>query len=262
MEANTIQSTTLAYKEQGSGFPVVFIHGLTFNRDAWQPIIDRLPERFRCVAVDLPGHGESAGRLVNLEAVGVDVHRLLSELQIDRPVVIGHSLGAILATMYAASYPVAGVVNVDQPLDIEPFARMLRQLEPALHGPDFSAAFEPIRQSIGVEMLPEPLRSSIRSTQTVRQDLVLSYWNETLQRSPEDLQAMIDEATRGIEVPYLAVFGRRLSAEEGNRFRDRLSKLELEEWQDQGHMVHLMDPDRFARLLTTFLDRCNGELQR
>lgn len=145
MEGNTLRSSALAYEERGSGFPVVFIHGLTFSRSAWRPIIDRLPERFRCVAVDLPGHGESAGLPANFEGVGVDLHRLVTELRIERPVVVGHSLGAMLATMYAAFYPAAGVVNVDQPLDIEPFARMLRQLEPALRGPDFPAAFEPFR---------------------------------------------------------------------------------------------------------------------
>jgi pimeloyl-ACP methyl ester carboxylesterase len=54
----------LVYEECGTGFPVVFIHGLTFNRSTWRPILDRLAGRFRCVAVDLPGHGGSARLLI------------------------------------------------------------------------------------------------------------------------------------------------------------------------------------------------------
>jgi pimeloyl-ACP methyl ester carboxylesterase len=190
-----------------------------------------------------------------------EVHALLANLGISRPVVVGHSLAGMIATIYAARYPVAGVVNVDQPLDVVPFARLVRQLEPALRGPDFLAAFEPFRQSIGVELLPEPLRSTTAATQTIRQDLVLGYWEEVLQRSPDELQAMADKTARSITVPYLAVFGRQLSDDERDRLHDRLSCLELEEWPERGHMVHLMEPDRFADRIAGFIDRCSGLIE-
>jgi pimeloyl-ACP methyl ester carboxylesterase len=63
---------------------------------------------------------------------------------------------------------------------------------------------------------------------------------------------------RQITVPYLAVFGHRLSDDERRRLRNRLPTLELEEWPDRGHMVHLMEPDRFADRLARFIDRCTG----
>jgi pimeloyl-ACP methyl ester carboxylesterase len=151
---------------------------------------------------------------------------------------------------------VAGVVNVDQPLDVMPFARMAHQMEPALRGPNFAEAFEPIRRSIGVELLPEPLRSSTLAAQTVRQDLVLAYWKDMLEQSPEELQAMTDQTARQIRVPYLAVFGHALSDEERTRLRNLLPTLELEEWPDRGHMVHLMEPARFTDRVAAFLARC------
>jgi pimeloyl-ACP methyl ester carboxylesterase len=258
MSVSAIPNSQLAYEERGSGVPVVFIHGLTFNRHTWDPLIDRLVGRCRCVALDLPGHGESMCLPRSMDEVGQRVHTLVVDLGIERPVVIGHSLGGIEATMYAARFPVAGVVNVDQPLDVRPFVGWLQQIAPALHGPDFAAAFEPIRQSIGVELLPEPLRSATLTTQTVRQDIVLAYWSEIFRQSPESLQALVDEAARRIVVPYLAVFGHRLTDEERAALRDRLTGLELEEWPDCGHMVHLMELDRFADRLTTFVDACVG----
>jgi hypothetical protein len=75
----------------------------------------------------------------------------------------------MFVTFAAARSSVAGVMNVDQTLDIEPMAYLIQQAGPALHGPNFAAAFEPIRQSIGVELLPEPLRARTLATQTVRQ---------------------------------------------------------------------------------------------
>jgi pimeloyl-ACP methyl ester carboxylesterase len=163
-----------------------------------------------------------------------------------------------MATIYAATFPVAGVVNVDQPLHTGPWLRMLRQIEPSLRGPNFAATFEPIRQSIGVELLPEPLRSSTLASQTVRQDLVLAYWDEAFRRSPDDLQVLLDETARSITVPYLAVFGHRLAEDERAGLQDRIARLELEEWPDRGHMVHLMEPDRFAHRVAAFVDMCSG----
>jgi pimeloyl-ACP methyl ester carboxylesterase len=250
----------LAHEERGTGVPVVFIHGLTFSRRTWEPLLDRLSGRLRCVAVDLPGHGGSPGLPGSLEDVSRQLHALLTDQGIARPVVVGHSIGAAIATIYAAAFPVAGAVNVDQALDMRPLLGLIHQIAPALRGPGFTAAFEPIRQSIGVELLPEPLRSATLATQTVRQDLVLAYWHDALRRSPEDLQAQAEVAIRRITAPYLAVFGHQLGADERAALQSLIPHLDLEEWPDRGHMVHLMDCDRFAARLASFIDTCGGSV--
>jgi pimeloyl-ACP methyl ester carboxylesterase len=252
VETSIETGNRLAFEDRGTGFPVVFIHGLTFSKATWRPITDLLTDRFRCVTIDLPGHGESPGLPRSIEEVGHQVNQLVTDLGIELPVVVGHSLGAMFVTLYATRHPVAGVVNVDQTLDIGPIAHLVQQVGPALRGPGFAAAFEPFRQSIGVESLPEPLRSRTLATQTVQQDLVLAYWSEPL------LQARVDEALREITVPYLAVFGHPLSHDERTRLHDRLRTVELEEWPDRGHMVHLMEPERFANRIARFIDQCSG----
>lgn len=254
MEVSLERVNGLAYEDRGTGFPIVFIHGLTFSKETWRPIIDRLVDRYRCVAIDLPGHGESTGLPRSLEEVVGQVQRLITDLGIEQPVIVGHSCGAIFVTFYAAQMPVAGVVNVDQTLLVGPFIRMSRQMESVLRGADFAAAFEPIRQSIGVEMLPEPLRSRTQATQTVCQDLVVAYWYEVGRTSPEEMQALVDEAAGKITAPYLAIFGHRLPEEDRTYLHDRLPTLELEEWPDLGHMVHLMEADRFTERMVRFID--------
>jgi pimeloyl-ACP methyl ester carboxylesterase len=249
----------LEYARWGSGSPLLFIHGLTFDRSTWEVIIERLADRFTCVAVDLPGHGGSTGTQRSIADVALAIHDLLGGLDVGPPVVIGHSMGAAVAAIYSAHHPTRGLVMVDQSPYIRPFAVMLRQFEPALRGENFRAAFEPIRQTIGVELLPEPQRSSILVSQRIDQDLVLGYWAEVLTTSPDELQARIDRDMEAISVPVLAVFGQTIDAATRNHLLGHVTSAEIEEWDGLGHMVHLMDPDRFANRLNEFANRCFSE---
>lgn len=102
--------------------PIVLLHGLTFDRRTWRPIIDtfRTQDRARRVlALDLPGHGESPPLPSHdLPLVAAVVHDALRAAGVERPVMVGHSISGVLMSLYAATCPVAGVVNVDQPLRI------------------------------------------------------------------------------------------------------------------------------------------------
>lgn len=164
----------LAHLDTGGDSPaIVFIHGMTFSKETWDPIVDRLRDRFRCLVVDLPGHGGSTGSGADPLAVVARIHATVVDTAVARPVVVGHSAGALYATGYAATHPTAGVINVDQSLRVGPFAGFIQHLSPALRGPDFATAFEPFTASIGVARLPEPERGRVLTTQHVTQRLVL-----------------------------------------------------------------------------------------
>ena len=130
MAAATDSATSLAYDDEGAGTPVVFLHGLTFDRRTWRPIIERLDGSVRSIAIDLPAHGESGGAPAPLDEVAAQVHELLGSLAVDRPVVVGHSMSGGLASFYAATYPSRGLVVVDNGPDIRPFAQLVQRLEP------------------------------------------------------------------------------------------------------------------------------------
>src|SRR5262245_33479678 len=91
----------LAYDIQGTGTPVVFRTGLTFDRRTWRPVIDRLDGVLTSIAIDLPAHGDSGGEPASLERAAERIHRLLDSLGIERPVVVGHSMAAGVAGLYA-----------------------------------------------------------------------------------------------------------------------------------------------------------------
>jgi pimeloyl-ACP methyl ester carboxylesterase len=246
------QQTTLAFERRGTGVPIVLLPGLTFGRSAWRPIVDRLGEDVSTIAVDLPAQGESAGPPCDLAGVAAQVHELLESLGVADPIVVGHSLSGAIAMIYASRYPVRAAVNVDSAFDVRPFARRVRQLEPVLRGGGFADAFVPYQRSMGLDLVPEPLRTDALAAQEVRQDVVLGYWDQLLRTDPDDLQAWIEEVAGRITAPCLAVFGHRLPADERAYVRRLVPHLRLEEWDGHGHFVHLADADRFAARLRRF----------
>jgi len=246
----------LAYDIEGTGTPVVFLHGLTFDRRTWRPVIDQLDGSVASIAVDLPAHGDSGGEPAPLQAVAERIHRLLRSLGVERPVVVGHSMAAGIAGLYASAHPARGIVLVDQATEILPFAQMLHQVAPMLRGPAFGQVWQNIENSLGLDRIAEPTRTLVLDTHTVRQDVVLGYWDQVLTTDPADLQAWVDATAARIQVPCLAVLGRPATGGERRRL-GRLPDAQLEEWPGDGHFVHLVDPGRFAARLAAFVGHCN-----
>jgi pyruvate dehydrogenase E2 component (dihydrolipoamide acetyltransferase) len=68
--STTATHSHLVYDNRGSGTPVVLPHGLAFDRTTWMPIVEKLGNDIRTIAIDLPGHGETAGSPGSLLDVG------------------------------------------------------------------------------------------------------------------------------------------------------------------------------------------------
>ena len=255
------RAVSLAYERSGDGIPVVFLHGLTFDRRTWRPIVDRLGDRVLSIAFDLPGHGESTGSGLGFERLAALIRARLDELGVERPLVVGHSMSGGLAMTYAAQHPVRGAVDVDGPLDVRPFASLIHRLEPALRGDAFAETFRDVFQaSMGLDRLAADIRTAVLGGQRIRQELVLGYWAELLDSEPDVVQARIDRALDAIDAPVLGVFGRELQPSDRERLA-RLPEVAWEEWPD-GHFVHLVEPDRFADRLLAFVEQCETRAPR
>lgn len=248
--------TSLAYDAEGSGIPVVFLHGLTFDRRTWRPILDRLNGSVRSIAVDLPAQGESGGEPAPLDVVADQVHELVTSLGAQEPIVVGHSMAGAIAGFYGARYPTRGLVSVDNGPEIRPFSELLHRLEPALRGPGFSDVWQMFEGSMGLDQIPEPEHTLVMESHQVTQSVVLGYWDMPIRMDPSDMQAMVDAQLESMDVPLLAVFGRPVTEGERERF-DRLANVQVEEWVGGGHFVHLVDPDRFTKRLREFIDQCS-----
>jgi pimeloyl-ACP methyl ester carboxylesterase len=237
--------------------PLVLLHGLTFDRTSWQPVLDELdavdPAR-RVIAVDLPGHGGSApAACYDLEVVAAALHAAVEAAGIDHPVLVGHSISAVIASIYAALYPTAGVVAVDTTVRVGPFGQFVRSLEAELRGPDFPAVwagvFEP---SMHAELLSPPRQELVRSTSRPTQDLFLGYQRELLELPVAELEgrahvvlAVLHAANR----PYWLIAGDGVSDDDRQWLLARLPHAHIEGWPGTGHFPHLADAHRFAERL-------------
>lgn len=244
----------LVHLDTGGDLPaIVLVHGMTFSKETWDPIVDRLRDRFRCLAVDLPGHGGSTGSGADPQAVVARIHATVVENAVVQPVIVGHSAGALHATAYAFAHDTAGVVNVDQSLRVGPFAGFVQGLAPALRGQDFGTTFEPFAASIGVGTLPEPERERVLTTQRIDQQLVLDHWFKPLTESPIVLQAEIDALLDRVTVPYLWLAGGPVEIADHDHLLAHVAQAHIETWSNLGHMAHLAEPDRFATRLSQFV---------
>jgi len=87
------------------GHPVVFLHGAGANLGMWHPQVGRLSDEFRCIALDLPGHGAVRSSRFTLPAGVEAVRRTIDEHTSGSATVVGLSLGAYVGIATAAAHP-------------------------------------------------------------------------------------------------------------------------------------------------------------
>ncbi|MFJ8109477.1 alpha/beta fold hydrolase [Streptomyces sp. NPDC096132] len=105
-----VDGAALTYDDEGprdgGAVPLVFVHGWTANRRRWDHQIAHFAEKRRVVRLDLRGHGESSGAGVKTVAeLAKDLIAVLDHLKIERCVLIGHSMGGMIAQTVALSHP-------------------------------------------------------------------------------------------------------------------------------------------------------------
>ncbi len=241
----------IAWDESGTGPPVVFVHGLTEDRRGWDPVVAHLNDRFRCVRLDLRGHGQSSDADdLSALAMAEDVATLVAEAQIAQPpLVVGHSLGAVVATAYASQAPVRGVVNVDQSLRLGDFAAALQPLATALRDPaTFHEAFGAVLGALGV---PDGLDPRYRTYldqlhADARQKVVLGVWSLVFDAAPDELTAIAESLLGAVTGPYVAIHGSDPGPGYAEWLAAALPGATVEVWEGTGHYPHLAEPGRLA----------------
>ena len=97
----------VAYRDEGHGDVLLLIHGMAGSSDTWRSVIPQLSKKFRVIAPDLLGHGESAKPRgdYSLGAFAVWLRDFLDELGVSHATVVGHSLGGGVAMQFAYQHP-------------------------------------------------------------------------------------------------------------------------------------------------------------
>jgi pimeloyl-ACP methyl ester carboxylesterase len=134
--------TALAYDDVGAGEPaVVLVHGIACHRGFMAPQARFLRARHRVISIDLRGHGDSDAprQRYTIDALADDVGWICEQLDLERVVVVGHSLGGLVALELAAARPdlIRGAALIDSVLLAgEGRKDIVAGLVSGLHGPD------------------------------------------------------------------------------------------------------------------------------
>jgi pimeloyl-ACP methyl ester carboxylesterase len=126
----TLNGTQTHYLEAGEeqGKALLLLHGLGTAKLNWEPAIPLLVEHYRIIAPDMPGFGKTAP-LSHLQEFNQWLRALLDTLNIQQAVVIGSSIGGLVARLFAAGEPQLApalvLVNGGAVPNLPPIARMI-----------------------------------------------------------------------------------------------------------------------------------------
>lgn len=256
-----INGITLAYSDQGSGLPVVFLHAFPFNRTMWEPQLACLSDRYRIITVDLRGHGESDAPFwrYSMDLFADDVKGLLDYLGIQQAVLVGLSMGGYLMFALHRKYRerITGLVFCDTRAEAD--TREVAAWRFALA----QKIYKEGTKAVVAEMGPKLLSAAAYQ---IKPDLVRQV--EAISLSTQisgaigDLMAIAERPDSSpdlsrIACPTLVLVGdgdRLTSPDENRRIADRIAGAKFEIIPSAGHISNLEQPDAFNTALRSFLE--------
>jgi len=102
-----VNGINLYFETHGAGRPMILLHGGLGSGEMFGPILPALGERHQVIAVDLQGHGRTADidRPIDIRLMADDIAALIDHLGLDKPDLVGYSLGGGVALLTAVKYP-------------------------------------------------------------------------------------------------------------------------------------------------------------
>lgn len=237
--------------EGGGPVSILQIHGWACDATFWRlQTPEFVKEQYRVIAVDLPGHGQSeAPRNVDysIERFAGAVTAVIKHAAVDKAVVIGHSMGVPVAVKVLQDNPavVQSVVAVDGPIwkfQRTTVPQWLRNMQR-----DYRTIAAGFIDSMFVQSTPLFLRAEIK-----RKMLLTPSW--------VGLSALMVMGASKVwleppaTVPVLAVMAGRRPKDDRKRLHQEVFRnLRYELFEDAGHFVMMEHPERFNKLVLSFL---------
>lgn len=251
----------LNHKIFGTGEPIIILHGLFGMLDNWRTLARSLENTYQCILVDLRNHGRSPDDAeMNYSVMADDVLELINDLQMEQPVIMGHSMGGKVAMQFAFLYPkrLSKLIVVD----IAP-----RKYPP--HHDEVISAIEAIQ--------PEALTDRSQAEEVLRSHLgddeaTIQFLLKNISRKPEggfewkanmpvliaEYDSLMAEVTSDtpFTMPVLYVKGAKsnsISPADEDQIRDLFPNSTLVTIPDAGHWVHADQPAALLDVVLSFL---------
>lgn len=252
-----IREGNLFFLIEGSGPPLVFIHGFGLDHRMWENQVNYFSKNYTCITLDLRGFGKSSVPTDQSFSNHEDLNDLLEFLEIDEPVVlVGLSMGARVASNFAITYPEKSraIIFTDGAIDGFAFKNF-----------NLTYIYDAGKQQ-GIEIankmwLDHPIFNSSRNKLSVRESLtemVMSYsgWHWINKNPIRNLTPPAVDQLQKLLMPCLILIG-ELDIPDFKSIADILNK-QIEnsikvEMLGVGHMCNMESPDKFNELLDQFL---------
>jgi len=241
-------NVSISYDVQGSGKPaLVFVHGWCCDGSYWRFQVPHFAKQHKVVTIDLAGHGDSGLNRKNwtIEAFGKDVAAVVEKLDLDRVILIGHSMGGPVNIAAARLMPdrVTGLIGVDTYHDLE--AQYDKKQIDDFVSPfkdDFAGACGSyVRGKFAIDADP---------------DLVKQVASDMSSGPPEVAIGALQEffafdragALKGLRIPIRCINSDMYSTDLEVGRRNVIS-FEVKTMPKVGHFLMMEDPQRFNQLL-------------
>ena len=251
---------SLQYTERGSpsGIPIVLLHGVSDSWRSFEPVLERLPGAIRAFAISQRGHGNSAKPDAGYGYVDMseDVLGFLDAFELPAAVVVGHSMGSLVAQRFAIDHPerVAGLVLMGAFRTLHRHAGIQELWDAALSGmtdpvdPAFVREFQV--STIARRVSPEFLNTVVGESLLVPARV----WRSTFAHFLETQDFSV--GLRRYAGPALIAWGDHdtfASREDQEALHGLIPNSRLVIYMGAGHAFHWEDPDRFVEDLVAFV---------
>lgn len=260
MTSIRINDINLAYTDVGTGPPIVLIHGYPFNRSLWTEQTEALNSKYRVVAPDLRGFGESDSSegTATMARMAEDVAALMDALAIEQAVIGGLSMGGYVALAFARMFParVKALVLADTRAQADSEEGKQTRHQQA------EKALSEGMAGIADAMLPKLLTPD---TVSKRPELVKRVRDMMLKTKPGGAAAALlgmaerDDQTdfiSSIRVPALILVGREdaiTPVADSEKMQSRIEGSRLVVIENAGHVSNLEQTEQFNDALLGFL---------
>ena len=261
----------LVHDRTGTGETVVLIHGIGHRRQAWDPIVDLLAERYDVVRLDLAGFGESpaypAGVPYTMDNACADLAANFAEWGLERPHVVGNSLGGAISLELAAR----GIVSSATALSPAGFFGRVERLWPLTGAqPDAAGQQAARRRAVGSRAQPgrapdgrascsTPTPSAPRAESTYADSLALKRATAFFPTIRAGLRYELDPS--GIDVPVTVAWGtqdRLLRYRQSREAERRLPTARHLPLLDCGHVPMIDDPELVVSVIEETIGRAEA----
>lgn len=262
MSKVSVDGVEIAYAEAGSGLPVLFVHGYPLNKSMWDPQVQELSRGYRCITVDLRGHGESDAPLwyATMDMFANDLAKLLDHLNVPQAVICGFSMGGYVTFAFYRQFRerVRALILADtRPQADTPEARQGR----------FAAAQTAHRQGVGAiadAMVPRLLSpASVQGRPDLVQRVRAIIESMPVTGIAADLMAMAQRPDSTpllpeIRCPTLIIVGEEdaiTPVADSQLMAERIPGAQLVTIPGAGHLANLEQPEAFNRAVRDFLQK-------